>query len=106
MKYLAPMDVAVCLLHLPGFHFFLLSVTTCTWVLLVFFCLSLGYVCSLNSRLLQVWAILLTIELFIDMPRCNIWVEMLNSLETGGGLECQEESLCVEQDLSLQLIYA
>ena len=36
MKYLAPTDVGVCLLGLPGFHFFLLSVTTCTWVLLVF----------------------------------------------------------------------
>ena len=31
---------------------------------------------------------------------------MLNSLEIGGGLECQEESLSVKQDLSLQLIYA
>lgn len=48
------------------------------------------YLCSLNSRCLQVWAILLTIDLYIDMPRCNIWVEMLNSLETGGGLECKD----------------
>ena len=30
----------------------------------------------------------------------------MSSLEIGGGLECQEESLSVKQDLSLQLIYA
>ena len=64
------------------------------------------HLCSLNSRCLQVWAILLTTEFYTDMSRCNIWVEMLNSLETGGGLECREESLCVEQDPSLQFIYA
>ena len=67
----------------PSFCYYLYLGSSC------FFCLSLGYVCSLNSRLLQVWAILLTIELFIDMPRCNIWVEMLSSLETVGALNAK-----------------